>query len=157
MIDANGFFIVDVPMRLTAAELERLESASSNARPEPTGRQPFADLEGKLAVARDRALEILELRKRREAAFGADLFGEPAWDILLDLFIQYVDRQKTSSTSAAVAARVPATTALRHLNSLIRRGLLVRHTSDHDLRLQYVGLTESGYLGMLDLLSGDTR
>jgi DNA-binding MarR family transcriptional regulator len=151
--DAEQYFIVDVPIRLTPTELARIKSVSTHGSPKSIEAHPFAATESKLSMARDRALEILAVRKRREIVFGADLFGEPAWDLMLDLFVQLVDRQKTSSTSAAIAARVPPTTALRYLTILVRKGLVVRHTSEHDLRLQYVGLSEVGYREMLALLS----
>jgi hypothetical protein len=146
------YIVVDVPIRLTATELARLTAASNQVPADTDAPTPFSALDSKVAAARDRAVKILELRKRRERVLGFDLFGEPAWDLVLDLFVQHVDRQKTSSTSAAIAARVPPTTALRYLNSLIRKGLVVRHASDHDLRVQYVALSEYGYREMLALL-----
>jgi hypothetical protein len=154
-IDGEQYVVIDVPIRLTSTELARLKSVSTHRSPKSSNSHPFAATECNLTHARDRALEILALRKRREIVFGNDLFGEPAWDLMLDLFIQHVERQKTSSTSAAIAARVPPTTALRYLTILVRKGLVVRHTSDHDLRLQYVELSENGYRNMLALLSSD--
>jgi len=150
---AERYFIVDVPIRLTAAELARLSATSSKMSTKSDEPHPFSALDSKVAAARSRALEILDVRKRRETVFGDDLFGEPAWDLMLDLFVQHVERQKTSSTSAAIAARVPPTTALRYLNSLVRKGLVMRHVSDHDLRVQYVALSDYGYREMLALLS----
>ncbi len=149
---AEQFIVVDLPIRLTAAELARLTAASGKTTAGTAHRSPFSTYDSQVAAARDKAVGILEIRKRRETVFGYDLFGEPAWDLMLDLFIQHVDRQKTSSTSAAIAARVPPTTALRYLNSLVRKGLVVRHASDHDLRVQYVALSEYGYREMLSLL-----
>lgn len=147
------YFIVDLPIRLTAAELAGLSAVSSKVSPKSAEHHPFSALDSKVAAARNRALEILDVRKRRETVFGDDLFGEPAWDLMLDLFVQHVERHKTSSTSAAIAARVPPTTALRYLNGLVRRGLVMRHVSDHDLRVQHVGLSDYGYREMLALLS----
>jgi len=147
------YFIVDVPIRLTAGELARLSATSSKMSTKSDEHHPFSALDSKVAAARNRALEILGVRKRRETVFGDDLFGEPAWDLMLDLFVQHVERQKTSSTSAAIAARVPPTTALRYLNSLVRKGLVMRHVSDHDLRVQHVALSDYGYREMLALLS----
>lgn len=149
---AEQYIVVDLPIRLTVTELARLTAASGKTTSDPAHRSPFSALDSQIAAARDKAAGILEVRKRRETVFGYDLFGEPAWDLMLDLFIQHVDRQKTSSTSAAIAARVPPTTALRYLNSLVRKGLVVRHASDHDLRVQYVALSEYGYREMLTLL-----
>jgi hypothetical protein len=151
--DDEPYFIVDVPLRITPTELARLQAVSSNPSPEPTNVHPFVAMESKVATARARALDILAVRQRRETVLGTDLFGEPAWDLMLDLFVRYVDRQKTSSTSAAIAARAPPTTALRYLTILVQKGLVVRETSDHDLRLQYVELSDHAYRDMLALLS----
>lgn len=153
---SEQYIVVDLPIRLTVTELARLTAASGKTASESARRSPFSALDSQIAAARDRAVSILDIRKRREALFGYDLFGEPAWDLMLDLFVQHVDRQKTSSTSAAIAARVPPTTALRYLNSLVRKGLVVRNASDHDLRVQYVALSEYGYREMLSLLGEAT-
>ena len=59
-------------------------------------------------------------RRARTAIFGADaeLFGEPAWDILLDAAIMEGQGRSVSVTSACLAADVPPTTALRYLSAL---------------------------------------
>lgn len=31
--------------------------------------------------------EMMEMRRRRDGHFGRDLFGEPAWDLLLELYL----------------------------------------------------------------------
>ena len=38
-------------------------------------------------------------RRRREAIFGLDIFAEPAWDMLLDLYIQRGERRAVSRRS----------------------------------------------------------
>ena len=35
------------------------------------------------------ARRLLEARRKREEMLGADLFRDPAWDILLDLFLAH--------------------------------------------------------------------
>ena len=54
-------------------------------------------------------------RMQRSAHFSSDLLGEPAWDILLDLFIARIGETGVSTTSACIASRVPTTTVARQL------------------------------------------
>jgi DNA-binding MarR family transcriptional regulator len=107
-----------------------------------------------LTEARDptvaRAVEIYRSRRRRDAAFGddADLFGEPAWDILLDLLDADAHGRRISVTSASLAASVPATTGLRMIAILEERGLIVRTDDPLDRRRSHVSLTGKGRAAM---------
>jgi DNA-binding MarR family transcriptional regulator len=93
-----------------------------------------------------RAIEIYRSRRRRDAAFGedADLFGEPAWDILLDLLDADAHGRRISVTSASLASSVPATTGLRMIAILEERGLVVRTDDPLDRRRSHVSLTTKG-------------
>jgi hypothetical protein len=88
------------------------------------------------------ALELYESRRRRVKLFGADLFGEPAWDILLDLFMATATGKRISVSSACIGAAVPSTTALRWLAVLEARHLIVRENDDSDARRSHVRLSE---------------
>jgi len=107
-----------------------------------------------LAEARDasvaRAVEVYRSRRRRDAAFGADadLFGEPAWDILLDLLDADAHGRRISVTSASLASSVPATTGLRMIAILEERGLVVRTDDPLDRRRSYLSLTGKGRVAM---------
>jgi predicted transcriptional regulator len=91
-----------------------------------------------------RAIDLYGNRRRRVKLFGPDLFGEPAWDILLDLFIATETGKQISVTSACIGAAVPLTTALRWLSMLEARGLIVRESDDKDARRSYVRLSDMG-------------
>ncbi len=64
------------------------------------------------------AREIYKARRLRDAVLPR-LFGEPAWDILLDLFASEAEHIDVSVSSACLAAGVPATTAHRYLIELV--------------------------------------
>ncbi|MDP9056066.1 MAG: hypothetical protein M3N34_01850 [Pseudomonadota bacterium] len=91
------------------------------------------------------ALDIYEDRRRRVKLFGADLFGEPAWDILLDLFIATATGKQISVSSACIGSAVPSTTGLRWLAVLETRGLIVRENDDRDARRSHVRLSKLGH------------
>ncbi|SMP58072.1 hypothetical protein SAMN06296065_102412 [Novosphingobium panipatense] len=97
-------------------------------------------------------------RRRRTKIFRSEeLFGEPAWDILLDLFIAAKERRRVSVTSACIGSAVPSTTALRWITILEKQGLLVREADPADARRVYVKLSARGYAAMLEYFSSASR
>lgn len=97
-----------------------------------------------LAVAR----EIYAERRRRHKHLPADLFGEPTWDILLDLYIAAREDRRVPTTSACIGAHVPPTTALRWLRILEARGLVEREDDGRDGRRTFVRLSPRGLAAM---------
>ena len=90
------------------------------------------------------AREIDAERRRRRRFFDEDLFGEPSWDILLDLYIASCDDRTVPTTSACIGSNVPPTTALRWLRILEARGLVERRGDDADGRRTFVALSDKG-------------
>ncbi len=89
-------------------------------------------------------------RRNRTAVFGDEnLFGEPAWDLLLDLFIAAKERKRVPVTSACIGAAVPTTTALRWLAVLEERGLVLREADPSDARRIFVRLSTEAYARMV--------
>lgn len=104
------------------------------------------------------ARQAYDDRRRRNKIFRADaLFGEPAWDILLDLFIAAKERRRVSVTSACIGSAVPSTTALRWIAILEKQGLLMREADPGDARRVYVKLSARGYAAMLEYFSSSSR
>jgi hypothetical protein len=89
-----------------------------------------------------------EQRDRRRQFIDNDLLGEPAWDMLLDLFVQFAKGAKVPTTSLCIASRVPMSTALRYVNLLEEAGYAVRSQSDYDGRVSLVSLTDAGALAL---------
>jgi hypothetical protein len=91
----------------------------------------------------DRARAIYAARRQRDAMLGAAsaFFHDPAWDIMLDLFIQTEDQQIVSVSSACVGACVAHTTALRCLKAMERKGVVSFRHDPFDKRRRFVSLT----------------
>jgi len=91
------------------------------------------------------AREHYEQRRLRTAAFDrSDIFGEPAWDILLDLYVSQANGAKVPVSSACIASSVPPTTGLRWLGILCEQGLAMRKHDPQDQRRVLVRLTDHG-------------
>jgi hypothetical protein len=148
----TGYVTVDLPVRLSGEQFARLAAAASEAQTTRSN-SPFFEPEHRSSRVIERVSAGLKLRARRDAQLGGDMFGEPAWDILLDLFIGRTEGRKTNSTSASIASRAPTSTALRYLGILEQRGLITRRTAEHDMRVHYVQLTDDAYQSMLELFA----
>jgi hypothetical protein len=89
-------------------------------------------------------------RRARESLFPGGWFADPAWDLLLDLFVAELEGEQVAVSSACIAAGVPTTTALRCLNRMCEAGFLIRTVDPEDARRSLVTLdpdcaTKVGY------------
>jgi DNA-binding MarR family transcriptional regulator len=84
---------------------------------------------------------------------GADLFGEPVWDLVLDLFIAQAEGRRTCVSSACIGAAVPSTTALRWIKELESRGILQRESDPADARRTFLALAPRFFETMAELLA----
>jgi hypothetical protein len=95
---------------------------------------------------------IIKLRRDRERFFPAEIFADPAWDMLLDLIAARLEYKRVPVSSLCIAAAVPTTTALRWIRSLTEAGLLVRQLDSQDARRSHVELSETAAAAMLGYL-----
>lgn len=102
------------------------------------------------AVALARRLYVL--RGLRSAAFGDELFGEPAWDMLLDLFVSGAEGRRLSVSAVCIGSRCSPATAHRYLIMLEQAGIAVRVPDETDHRRHFVRLTPRGEMVMQDVL-----
>lgn len=97
----------------------------------------------------DYARDMYRARRLRARAFGDEsLFGEPAWDLMLDLFIAESEEKPLSVTAACIGAAVPTSTALRWIVILEARGLVRRENDPTDARRVFLHLTPHGHTTM---------
>ena len=86
--------------------------------------------------------KMVRVRNARNQFFEKGFFSDPAWDILLDLTAARAEHKRVSVTSLCIASGAPATTALRWINLMIERGLLLKVEDDVDRRRAFVSLSE---------------
>ena len=87
---------------------------------------------------------FIRARAQRQRFFGADLFADPAWDILLELYACELSQQRVSVSKLCFAVSVPTTTVLRWLALLERQGLIRRDDDPMDRRRVWVSLSSTG-------------
>ena len=127
--------------RISAA-LARLETAA--AVPPPP-----------LDAARLRAM--VRARRARDRFFPADIFGEPAWDMLLDLALAAVEGHDVAVSSLCIAAAVPTTTALRWIKNLCDAGLFERRDDPRDARRAFIDLSAPALAAMARYVAQTTQ
>lgn len=101
---------------------------------------------------------IIAARRLRAALFAENLFADPAWDILLELYASALEQQRHTIGSLGAAVPVPSTTMLRWLATLENEGLVERTADRLDARRIFVALTHNALAAMaefFDALKGD--
>ena len=163
---APDFKLISAILRRKARELieiaQTLEVANGLSALSPGDSTPFAfdrlDIERievdpgrsvRATTAEDHgeiARRVYQSRRRRGRVFGDEtLFGEPAWDILLDLFAAATHNKRVAVTSACIGAAVPSTTALRWIKVLEDKDLIQREDDTADARRTFVRLSPKGH------------
>jgi len=84
------------------------------------------------------------LRHSRALHFSKAMFGEPAWDLLVALYIAEEQSWKPTLSTLANDAGKPVSTALRWIDYLDKRKLIRREPSSTDRRTIVVTLSEQG-------------
>ncbi|NUQ18357.1 MAG: hypothetical protein HOP95_07885 [Sphingomonas sp.] len=84
----------------------------------------------------------------REALIGKDLFADPAWDMLLQLYAAFLSQRRISTGELILASGVPSTTGLRWIQKLELVGLANRAVDPLDGRRVWAEISEEGALKM---------
>jgi len=129
---------------------KRLADLETDRKGTPRGPASIGFSDEKLATI---AISMYRARRHRTAHFDAGLFADPAWDMLLDLFINKVRGIRISTISLCLAAHVPSTTALRWIRVLEKQGLLRRYRAPDDYRLKLIEMSQEGYRRMRRYIS----
>jgi len=100
----------------------------------------------------ERAEQILRVRRAREQLFSRAICGEPAFELLLCLYLQSKEKE-TSVTSVATSAGIPYSSAMRWIRYLVGKGYVERTDSRSDRRVTCVELTPYARAMMDEFLS----
>ena len=123
------------------------EAAQGYRAGAPLGRLD-ADVAPAPAVSAREVRRIIRLRRVRDQFFEPELFADPAWDMLLDLYAARLEHNRVSVSSLCIAAAVPATTALRWIKALTTSGIFERRADPHDGRRIFVALSDNATAAM---------
>jgi hypothetical protein len=91
---------------------------------------------------------VIRARRLRYEFFDKELFADPAWDMLLDLFHAEIAELRVNVSSLCTAAAVPPTTALRWINLMTDADLFRRSADPYDARRVFVRLSPMTSAGM---------
>lgn len=100
---------------------------------------------------------MIRARRLRAHYFHAELFADPAWDMLLDLSAARLEKQCVPVSSLCIAATVPATTALRCISKMTEFGLLTRQADPQDRRRAFIELADHTFEAMMRCIAAMLR
>lgn len=117
---------------------------------------PAEPVEGELNaksedVRVETAARLLRAGQLRKEVFGSKLINDPAWQILLNLYVSARAGRSVTVTSASEASGAPLSTGLRTVTSLLDSGQIVREVDSSDRRRSLLMLAPEteGVMGLL--------
>lgn len=99
----------------------------------------------------DHIASIVMVRQARDAVFGSDLFSDPAWDILLELYTAYLEERPVTLGELTASTRTAPSTMSRWIVALERHGLVRREKEATDIYQVEVRLTPKAVGAIKDL------
>lgn len=95
---------------------------------------------------------LMAERRRREDHFPG--MNDPAWCMLLGLFVAAEEGQRSTVRDTLACSYAPNTTALRYLGWLREEGLVMRFADANSEPRYFVALTTRGARAMANCLAG---
>lgn len=99
-----------------------------------------------------RARQARRLRATMSAFLPQDLLVDPAWDMMIDLFIAAATGERLHVKDLILMSGESAASAMRRINRLQEAALLARDPDPTDHRRVHVGLTARGQSAMAAML-----
>jgi len=144
--EKHGPDFVEAPAH-GAGSVTRLRAASERT----PARRPIVPAEvsaQSVATAR----RMIRERLRRSHFFKTELFADPAWDMMLDIFLAEAEGRETPVMNLCLSSQVPETTTLRWVRTLEQAGIFVRQKDEHDQRRVLVRLSPTAAKAMATYL-----
>lgn len=124
------------------AQIEQCKAAISKGQSKrPEGDVPPVDPQ----LVRDHIRTLA----RREDILGSNLFGDPAWEILLEGFAADLCNERLTTSTMISRVKLPPSTTSRWLKKLEVDGLLQREADPFDARLSLISLTSRAFEGLV--------
>ena len=92
--------------------------------------------------------ELLKARRARANSFGAHLFANPAWDIVLLAYVALLDEELLFVSTLLRTSLIPATTTLRWVRTLEQDGWLELTADQMDDARSVLKLSAAGKAGL---------
>lgn len=145
--------VKDLTTRLSAIAVEFGDRADRFAGSGNGAVGTTAERQPPCAVAR----RLLSERQARQDFFPAELFHEPAWDMLLALYVAGEERQVMNVKTLVATTSAPVTTSQRWIDHLHKLRLIDRIIDPIDRRRVEISLSDSGeraVIAYLDRVGG---
>lgn len=146
MPDTLADVIRELAGRLGEMAQEIGDRAQQSHAPPPTGQPDQAELTR-------RARQLLADRAERLDHFPSELFHEPAWEMLVGLFLERDAPRPLTVKTLSTYAHAPVTISQRWIEHLFRMGLVTRTIDPFDRRRVEVALSDLGLERMTRYLS----
>lgn len=141
--------------KFRAGDLEPEREPERGAdRPAPPAEIPAIPEAAQLT---DYIRELLRKEMKRREIGGGELFGDPAWEMLLDLLLAKIEGRRVSVSSACIASGAPMSTALRLVRRLVGESVLCRLPDEHDRRRHFLVINPKFEGPLLEYLSEQLR
>jgi CheY-like chemotaxis protein/DNA-binding MarR family transcriptional regulator len=139
-----------------SARLVHEQSRRPAAIPEsgPDLRPSIAGASSDSDVRRDALATLRRIRKVRSKYLPEELFSDPCWEMLLDLYDSRLAGEDVTVTGLGVTSGVPMSTALRRIQELQKHRLIERVEDRSDKRRQLVTLTPDGLKAIDNFFDG---
>lgn len=131
-------------MSQLSSELQRLAGLIDEPVPSENRNRQVDDAPPSMDGATDPAQlkkfikELLRKETKRREIGGGELFGDPAWAMLLDLLLAKIETRRVSVSSACIASGAPMSTALRLVRRLVDEDVLCRLPDEQDKRRHFL-------------------
>lgn len=102
-------------------------------------------------IAEDHVLSLVSARRGRDALFGAHLFSDPAWDVILELYAARLGDRQVSVSGLARLIGAPKSVTARWIAVLVDAGIVSYGGSSKETGGATVELTEDGATKMTQL------
>lgn len=103
------------------------------------------------SIAEDHVLSLISARRGRDTLFGAHLFSDPAWDVILELYAARLGARQVSVSGLARVIGTPKSVIARWIAVLVGAGIVSYGGSSKEAGGATVELTEDGAAKMAQL------